>query len=63
MPALKHYLQFSDFTAAEYNCLLAGAALALGAIRSVRELPKPHAGDEAVGYESAVPAARQLETA
>ena len=27
MPALKHYLQFSDFTAAEYNYLLARAAL------------------------------------
>ncbi len=43
--------------------LLAGAALAVAAIRSVRELPKPHASDEAVGYESAVPAATQLETA
>ncbi len=43
--------------------LLAGVALAVGAIRSVRELPKPHTHDEAVGYESAVPAARQLETA
>ena len=27
MPALKHYLQFSDFTAAEYDYLLARAAL------------------------------------
>jgi len=43
--------------------LLAGAATAIGAIRSVRELPKPHAHDEPVGYESAVPANRPLETA
>ena len=43
--------------------LLAGVALALGTIRSVRELPKPHAHDEPVGYESAVPAAGKLETA
>ena len=43
--------------------VLAAAALALGVIRSVRELPKPQAHDEPVGYESAVPASTQLETA
>ena len=43
--------------------LLAAATLALGTIRSVRELPKPHAHEEPVGYESAVPVAGKLETA
>ena len=43
--------------------VLAGAALALGVIRSVRELPKPQPHDESVGYESALPATTQLETA
>ena len=43
--------------------VLAAAALALGVIRSVRELPKPQAHDEPVGYESDVPASTQLETA
>jgi MFS family permease len=43
--------------------LLAGAAAAAGVIRAVRELPKPHAHDEPLGYESAVPANTPLETA
>jgi MFS family permease len=43
--------------------LLAGAAMALSAIRSVRELPKPQAHEEPVGYESAAPVKTSLETA
>ncbi|MFO1217503.1 MAG: MFS transporter [Burkholderiaceae bacterium] len=43
--------------------LLAGVAAALGVVRSVRELPKPHVPEEAVGYESAAPVTTSLEGA